>query len=146
VESRVSSYLDKRTQGSNRSKLLENIGVPQHNASVNTGFVLGLVGANGFRDRLQLLSRKSPLRSRVPCFWQWCTAHDPIWPVARDRRADGPKNSQIVHPRRRKQHVVVALLAFGDLAGQCIESRLMAKFVGRLRLCANIRNDRIPPR
>ena len=55
------------------------------------------------------------------------------------------KDTKVVHPCRRKKHVVVAPLTLRDLSGQGVKPRLMSKLVPRLRLSANIASHGIAP-
>jgi hypothetical protein len=50
-----------------------------------------------------------------------------------------------MHPDRGEQNILVVVHAFADLGGQSIEPRLMAKFVGGLRLSANVFDNLLPP-
>ena len=55
------------------------------------------------------------------------------------------KNSKVMHPRRRKQHIIVVIHVLADRFRESIESWLMTEFVFGLRLAADIVHDRFPP-
>src|SRR5262249_44656904 len=56
-------------------------------------------------------------------------------------RTMADEDPEIVHPRRRLDHVIIERLILGELRGQAIQPRLMAVLVRRLSLSANVVSD-----
>src|SRR5215831_2270513 len=141
----ITADLNCCPQQANSAELFEDIGVPEQRSFHGCRFILRLMVLNCIRYTVQLSPGKSPIGQEFPA------AADGIWNVVPLRklrrifRSMAEKHAKVMHPSRGKEDVVVVLHSFANLRGESIEPRLMSKLVGRLRLGANVFNDRVPP-
>ena len=96
------------------------------------------MGADGFEDRRNFFSGKAELPEQCGRFIDGISDMIPPGQGGGLFRAVPDKDPQVVHPGGSIQHVVIERLVFRELGGEVIEAGLVAEFVGRLRLGANV--------
>src|SRR6266568_439344 len=67
-----------------------------------------------------------------------------IIPLFQSRQIFGTmadENAKVMQPGRRKEHVIIEGPLFGELRGQPIKPRLVAEFLWRLRVRADVVSD-----
>src|SRR5438876_8879116 len=102
------------------------------------------MSSNNFEHSRNFFGRKTkPLQNR----WDFLDCISDIVPFRERGQICGSmpnENTQVMHPSGGEQHVIVERLAFRQPGGELIKTRLMAEFVGRVGLFANIIHYRHP--
>src|SRR6266487_4180309 len=102
------------------------------------------MGADGFNDRRNLFGGKS---ESLQQFWHFLHGIREVVPRGERRRFFRPvadKHPEVVHPRRRIQHVIIEWLSFREPFGEVIEAGLMTEFVWWLGVRADVVGDGLP--
>ena len=94
--------------------------------------------ADDFEDRGNFFIGEAELPKQVGCLGYGVSNVIPRSECSRLLRAVADKDSQVVHPGRGKKHVVIKRPAFRKLRGEMIEPRLVAEFVRRDGIGADV--------